>query len=122
MRELVLSIENEYRRYRALAEATFAQLTDDELCTADPGAGNSIAVVVWHVAGNLESRFSDFLASDGEKPWRDREAEFAPRTVSRAELLARWEQGWSALLAALAKVTDTDLGRTVTIRRQPLLV
>ena len=87
-----------------------------------PGGGNSILVICWHVAGNLRSRFTDFLTSDGEKPWRNREEEFQDRAATRAELLAHWEMGWSALLDALAGLTDSDLARTVTIRGQPLRV
>ena len=71
---------------------------------------------MWHIAGNLASRFTDFLTSDGEKPWRDRESEFARRTVTRDELGAKWEAGWSALLGALAGLDDAHLPATVTIR------
>lgn len=77
---------------------------------------------MWHVAGNLKSRFTDFLTTDGEKPWRDRESEFAARTVTAAELSAKWEDGWSALLTEVDALSDADLARTVTIRSQPLSV
>lgn len=80
------------------------------------------STICWHVAGNLQSRFTDFLTSDGEKPWRDREQEFAARTVSRAELLARWQQGWAPLLSTLGRLTDADLTATIMIRGQPLAV
>jgi uncharacterized damage-inducible protein DinB len=116
MRDLVASIEHEYRRYKALAESAMAQLSDEQLDAAESDTDNSITVIVWHVSGNLESRFSDFLVSDGEKPSRDRDAEFAARTTTRAERMARWEQGWSVLLAALEPLTDADLSRTLTIR------
>ena len=75
-----------------------------------------------YVSGNLRSRFTDFLTDDGEKPWREREEEFAARSVSRDVLLAKWNEGWDVLLATLGALTDEDLSRTVTIRRQPLLV
>src|SRR5206468_12758401 len=88
----------------------------------DPPTVNSIAVIVRHLSGNLASRFTDFLSSDGEKPWRDRDAEFASRTESRSELLARWDKGWSVLFDALAPITDGALARTVTIRGQELRV
>jgi hypothetical protein len=70
------------------------------------------------VSGNLKSRFTDFLTSDGEKPWRNRDEEFDARTVNRADLLAKWEDGWNALFTALDGLTDDLLGREVTIRGQ----
>ena len=81
-----------------------------------PSGGNSIVTICWHVGGNLRSRFTDFLTSDGEKPWRQRDEEFAARTVTGTELLAHWNTGWDALLATLATLSDADLGRSVTIR------
>ena len=90
---LVASIEAEYRRYKTLGERAIDQLTDSQLADAT-GTSNSIATIVWHLAGNLKSRFTDFLTSDGEKPWRDRDSEFLPRHVTRAELRAEWEDGW----------------------------
>jgi len=94
------------------------QLADSQLAQAT-GPGNSIVTIVWHVAGNLKSRFTDFLTSDGEKAWRDRDSEFLAREVSRKELQAKWEDGWRMLFAALGNLTDADLGRTVTIRGEP---
>jgi len=122
VRLVVASIEGEYRRYKRLAEQAFAQLADAQLAQPPRPGDNSVATIAWHVAGNLRSRFTDFLTSDGEKPWRDREGEFAPRRVPRTELLECWEQGWAPLLDALAALNDEDLGRTVTIRSQPLTV
>lgn len=122
MRDLISSIEYEYRRYKALAEGAMAQLADEDLCAAETGVANSIATIVWHISGNFESRFTDFLTADGEKPWRDRDGEFAPRQVTRAEMLERWGRGWRMLLETLESLTDADLGRTITIRRQPIRV
>jgi uncharacterized damage-inducible protein DinB len=122
MSNIIQSIEGEYRRYKSLSEGAIAQVSDADLNARPIATGNSIATIMTHVAGNLESRFSDFLTSDGEKPWRDREREFAHGDVSRPDLLTRWEQGWSVLFATLATLTDTDGGKTVTIRGQPLLV
>jgi uncharacterized damage-inducible protein DinB len=122
MSGIVESIKAEYLRYKTLAEGAIDQLDEGDLSRAGSNGGNSIAVLCWHVAGNLKSRFTDFLTSDGEKPWRQREEEFSARTVSRSELLAKWRDGWQALLDALAGLTDNDLGKTVTIRQQPLLV
>jgi len=138
MTSTIDAIRGEYLRYKGLAEAAIAQLTDadlvgvesDSAAQPDPKVGptsgasldNSIATICWHISGNLESRFTDFLTSDGEKSWRDREEEFALRIVTKAELLAKWQRGWDALLPALANLRDEDLQRTVTIRRQPLQV
>lgn len=119
---IVESVEGEYRRYKALAEGALAQIADSDLAVVPPNGGNSIATICWHVAGNLKSRFTDFLTSDGEKPWRDREREFDARAVGRAELLAEWNAGWSVLFSALAALTDADCAKTVAIRQQPLLV
>src|SRR5881397_4232681 len=118
MRDLIASIEAEYRRYKTLGEGAIDQLADSQLAQV-AGSGNSIVTIAWHVAGNLKSRFTDFLTSDGEKPWRDRDSEFLARAVSRKELQAKWEDGWQVLFAALTAVSDADLGRTVTIRGEP---
>lgn len=121
MTNVVQSIEAEYRRYKSLAESAISQLEDAELATAR-GGGNSVAVLVWHLSGNLASRFTEFLTSDGEKPWRARESEFETRTVTRGELLEKWDAGWSVLLNTLGALGDGDLQKTVTIREQPLTV
>ena len=119
MRDIVESIRGEFVRYKALAEAAIAQLTDGELTDARYG-GNSTAVICWHVSGNLRSRFTDFLTTDGEKPWRQRDEEFAARIVTRTELLTKWEQGWDVLFRALSELSDAQLGETVTIRGVPV--
>lgn len=121
-RTVVSSIEAEYRRYKALGEGAIAQLSDDDLSASGPHGGNSIAVLVWHISGNLASRFTDFLTTDGEKPWRHRDEEFVERAVSRSELLEKWERGWSVLFQTLASLTDANLSGSVTIRRQPASV
>ena len=135
-RQLVGLIEGEFTRYKALAEGAMRQVNEDELTqhtaagttddlarrSADAEAANSIAIIVQHLAGNFRSRFTDFLTSDGEKPWRDRDREFEDRTASRADLESQWEEGWRVLLGALAELTDTDLGRSVVIRGQSFRV
>jgi len=120
MSHYVSSLEAEYRRYKALGEAAIAQLADRDLTIVASNGGNSIATIVWHVAGNLESRFTDFRTSDGEKPWRNRDDEFLARVVKKSELLEKWERGWAALLGSMSQLTDADLTQTVTIRRQSL--
>jgi uncharacterized damage-inducible protein DinB len=122
MTSIIDSIRAEYVRYKALAEAALDQLGDDELSAQGPNGGSSIAVICWHVSGNLRSRFTDFLTSDGEKPWRNREEEFEARTVTRAALRSKWDHGWEVLFGTLATLTDEQLQRTVTIRGQPLHV
>ena len=118
----VEAIADEFTRYKALGEAAIAQLDDDELGLIGSDGGNSIVTIVWHLAGNLESRFTDFRTSDGEKPWRDRDDEFVLRSVTKSALLEKWERGWRALLAAISELTDADLLQTVTIRRQQLRI
>jgi hypothetical protein len=120
MTTIIESIRAEYLRYKALADAAIRQVADADLSTPGPNGGNSVAVVCWHLSGNLRSRFTDFLTTDGEKPWRHREEEFQARTVSRDELVAKWEQGWETLFGALASLTDEQLGGTITIRGQSL--
>jgi uncharacterized damage-inducible protein DinB len=118
----VEAIQAEFLRYKSLGEKAIAQLDGAALSAPPPGGGNSIATICWHLSGNFRSRFTDFLTSDGEKPWRMRDEEFEPRAVSRDELVEKWEQGWGVLLATLDTLSDEDLERTVTIRGQGLLV
>lgn len=122
MTNIIESIRGEYLRYKALAEAAINQLNDAEISAQGLNGGNSLATICWHISGNLRSRFTEFLTSDGEKPWRDREEEFRGRTLTRAELLSKWDQGWDVLLATLAFLTDEQLQLSVTIRGQPLKV
>lgn len=122
MRTVVSGVEAEFRRYRELGEGTFDQVSDAEIGRRPTPESNSIATIAWHIAGNLESRFTDFLTSDGEKPWREREKEFAHRPVSVAEVRVRWAEGWSVLTAALSEIRDEDLSRTVRIRGVPFSV
>lgn len=121
-RHMVGAIEAEYRRYKSLGEGTMSQLGDEQLLVRPSPESLSLAMIVWHVSGNLESRFTDFLTTDGEKPWRNRESEFEERRVSRAEVLAKWERGWKVLLAALDTLGDSDLVRTVEVRGVPATV
>jgi len=122
MTNIIDSIRAEYLRYKALAEAAIDQLGEDQLSAPGPNGSNSIAIICWHVSGNLKSRFTEFLTTDGEKPWRQREEEFRARSVTRKELLSKWAEGWDVLLGALSSLTDEQLPLTVTIRSQPLRV
>ena len=116
MREVIAAIEGEYRRYRRLGADTLDQLTAEQLCTRVSPESNSLATIVWHISGNLESRFTDFLTTDGEKPWRKREDEFARREATPPEIHDKWDRGWETLTTTLAGLTDADLQKSVTIR------
>ena len=118
----IASYEAGYNGYKAYAEGAFSQVSDAQLNERPGDVGNSIAMISWHVAGNFESRFTNFLTEDGEKPWRAREEEFALRSVTRAELTAKWDGVWRVVLDTLASLTDADLTHTVYIRQQPLSV
>jgi uncharacterized damage-inducible protein DinB len=116
-------IARTYRNYKALGERGIAQVPDDDLHARVDADANSIASLVKHLAGNLRSRFADFLTSDGEKPTRDRDAEFEmPDPVTRDQLLEWWESGWAVALAAIDSLTPADLDRTVYIRAEGFLV
>lgn len=105
-----------FRYYKTMAERAIAQVTDEELTTALDEEMNSIAITVKHMAGNMRSRWTDFLTSDGEKPERHRDTEFLDAPPSREALMEIWEDGWRRVFTALGPLTDADLGRTVAIR------
>jgi hypothetical protein len=115
-------IRRAFANYRTLAERAVEQVSDAQLSLAIDADANSIAVVMQHVAGNLRSRFLDFLTADGEKADRNRDAEFEPPDSSRAELLARWDEAWRIVVGALDALTPEDLSRTVRIRGEAFAV
>ena len=116
--DLLPNYRKQFAYYRRLGERTLAQLTFAEL-TADDAAGtNSIAVIVKHLAGNMHSRWTDLLTSDGEKPWRNREAEFVADFPDRKALEDCWAGGWQVLETTLASLTNDDLGTLVYIRNE----
>jgi hypothetical protein len=117
---LITSFETEFRRYRLLAERAMAQLSDGALNRIVAPEGNSIAMLVRHMSGNFLSRFTDFLTTDGEKPWRDRDGEFETREYTRAETEEMWRRGWEVVERELAAITDVDAAREVRIRDQSL--
>lgn len=104
------------RYYKKLAEKAMAQVPDEGLLTTLDDEMNSIALIVKHMAGNMRSRWTDFLTSDGEKPDRDRDAEFEEPPASREAVLALWEGGWERVFEALEPLSEADLQRSVTIR------
>jgi Protein of unknown function (DUF1572) len=112
-----------FRNYKALGERAIAQTPDEALLAELDANSNSIAVIVKHVSGNLRSRFRDFLTTDGEKPDRNRDAEFeTPERASRAQIMEWWENGWATVLGALEALAPDDLVRTIHIRGEAFLV
>ena len=109
----------EFTRARKQIGDAVAQLSDDQFRTRLTPQTNSCALIVKHLAGNMRSRWTDWMTSDGEKPDRDRENEFADQGESRAELMARLDAGWGLVMGALAALRPEDLSRTVTIRGEP---
>ncbi len=110
---------DEFQKIKKLADKSVVQLSDDQLHAKIDTEGNSVAVIVRHMAGNMRSRWVDFLESDGEKPSRTRDQEFEEVPQTRAELMAEWEHGWQCVFDALTPLTDADLQRTVIIRGEP---
>jgi hypothetical protein len=105
-----------FHYYKKLAERAMEQVKDESLTTVLDSEMNSIAIVVKHMAGNMRSRWTDFLTTDGEKPDRNRDNEFVDAPVSRTSLNKMWEEGWATLFAALSPLSEADLGKTVLIR------
>jgi hypothetical protein len=108
-----------FRQQKTQAERAMAQAADHQLFTTLDGEMNSIAIIVKHMAGNMRSRWTDFLVSDGEKPDRHRDSEFVEPPATREELMRVWDEGWACVFAALEPLSDSDLAHTVTIRGEP---
>ena len=111
---------HQFRGLKRLADGAMSQITEEQFfATLDPES-NSIAIIIKHIAGNMFSRWTDFLTSDGEKPSRNRNAEFVIEAANdRESLLKYWETGWACMFAAIEPLTSSDLERTVYIRKQP---
>jgi hypothetical protein len=108
-----------FRKQKDLAEKAFRQVRDEDFFKKPGEYSNSIAIIIKHVAGNLASRWTDFLTTDGDNPWRDRDGEFLiGPDDTRPSLLAAWETGWTTLLQTLAGLNEDDLLKKVTIRRE----
>lgn len=108
--------------YKTLGDKTFEQLSEQDFHYQPNEESNSIAIIIQHVAGNMLSRWTDFLTTDGEKEWRNRDTEFEEQQLSKEQLLAFWNKGWDCFLNALQNLTEDDLLKTITIRTEPLLV
>ena len=117
--EFIAAAINAFEANKRLADRAVEQVPDDKLHAALDLNTNSIAVIMKHVAGNLTSRWTDFLSTDGEKPWRNRDDEFVDSFGSRTELLEAWERGWACLFSTLKSLTREDLEKTVLIRGEP---
>jgi len=107
------------RYYKKLGERAMDQVADEHLFAALDDEANSIAIIVKHVTGNMRSRWTEFLTTDGEKPNRNRDGEFVDPPATREALLREWEDGWTRVFETLESLTEADLTRTVTIRGEP---
>lgn len=106
------------RTYKGLGEKAIAQLNDEQVLHKPNDSSNSIALIVHHLSGNMHSRFTDFLTSDGEKPWRDREREFDEAYSDKAKMMTAWNEGWKCVFNALEPLRPEDVSKTVYIRNE----
>ncbi|MFT6205971.1 MAG: hypothetical protein ACI9V1_003615 [Spirosomataceae bacterium] len=113
---IIEAFQKQFVYYKRLGEQTIQKLTDKQLLWQASEGSNSITMIVNHVVGNQLSRFTDFLTSDGEKPWRNRDAEFEEILWTKEEVLKHWETGWTCLFTALNPLTENDLNKVVYIR------
>ena len=116
--QYLTSVKKEFEYYKLLGENTFSQLNDENLFNKVNNESNSISSIVKHLSGNMVSRWTDFLTTDGEKEWRKREEEFDNDIKTREELLRIWEKGWSCLFNSLNSITDDELSKVIYIRNQ----
>jgi hypothetical protein len=105
-----------FKQYKLLGERAMAQVSDSQLFASLDEESNSIAIIVKHMTGNMRSRWTDFLTTDGEKPDRNRDGEFVEPPAAREALMREWEDGWARVFGAIEPLTDADMGRVVTIR------
>lgn len=116
--QIIDSFRKLFKYYKTLGEQAMAQLETENLFWQANEVSNSIAIIVQHMAGNMLSRFTDFLESDGEKEGRNRDEEFETKITEKEALYTAWEKGWSCLFTALENLTDEDLNKVVFIRSQ----
>jgi hypothetical protein len=107
-----------FRYYQSLGEKAIAQLTDEEVMRKPNEESNSIALIVHHLSGNMRSRFTDFMTTDGEKPWRDREKEFSEAFTDKAAMMTAWSSGWECVYTALEPLRESDLSTIIYIRNE----
>ena len=114
----ISSVKNQFMQYKTLAEKAIDQVPDEKIYWQYNPETNSIAILVKHLAGNMLSRFTDFYTSEGEKKWRDRDAEFENENLSREKLKALWDEGWDRLFHVLNEISPADLSKVVIIRNE----
>jgi hypothetical protein len=114
----IKSAIHEFQYYKSLGEKTFSQLSTEQLNFKFNDESNSIATIVKHLSGNMLSRWTDFLNSDGEKQWRNRDQEFTDDEMSENEISDAWKKGWDCLFHALKQIESTDLERIILIRNE----
>ncbi len=114
----LISAVKQFQYYKSLGEKTFEQLTDEQLFWQEGEESNSIATIVKHLWGNMMSRWTDFLTTDGEKEWREREAEFENDIQTREEMLQKWDEGWTCLFNALESLNENNMDTIIYIRNQ----
>lgn len=127
MKEILSSVSKEYlrvvkedfKKYKSLGDKTFSQLNEEEFHFRSDEENNSIAIIIQHLSGNMHSRFSNFLSTDGEKTSRNRDSEFEEQNLSKDELLQKWNSGWEVMINALNSLRPDDLTKTVMIRNEP---
>ncbi len=117
--EFLRTVKDTFQRYKTMGDSTFAQLETSDFHFLPEGESNSIAVIIQHISGNLTSRFTDFLISDGEKPERERDNEFKKKESSKEDLIILWNKGFEVLESSLAELTEGDLSSIVFIRNEP---
>ena len=120
--EFLQSAAKRSKYYKELGDKTFDQLADTDFHFQPNEESNSIAIIIQHMAGNMLSRWTDFLTTDGEKEWRNRDAEFEEQNRSRQQLIDHWEKGWDCFSGALTSLTEDDLLKTIYIRNEGLSV
>lgn len=116
------SIKKRFLTYKVLGDKTLERLDEQQLNWQPDEYSNSIYQIIKHVSGNMLSRWTDFLTSDGEKPWRNRDTEFEDGHASKTDITALWEKGWNCMLQTFDSLQPTDLEKTITIRSEPLIV
>ncbi len=118
--EYLRDIKITFEKYKTISDKTFEQLSDDDFHFMIDENSNSIAVIIQHISGNLISRFTDFLTSDGEKPNRNRDTEFEEQQLSKVELIEKWNHAWNILINSITNLKDEDLLKTIYIRKEAL--
>lgn len=114
----IKSVKKQFEYYKLLGEKTFDQLNEKDLFMEYNQESNSIAIIVNHLQGNMKSRWTDFLTSDGEKKWRNRDLEFEPIIKTKEELITKWNQGWECLFTALSSINNSNFDTEIYIRNQ----